>query len=224
MNLMDLFIKIGVDDQASGRIDKITAGIGKGLSIAAGIGLAAVTAAAVGIAKLAKSAIDQYAEYEQLIGGVETLYGSSLQTMDGYIAEFSQKSTAEIMAFQREAGLAVDGIIGPETIAALEKSYAAIGNASETVVQNATNAYKTAGMSANEYMNMVMSFSAVLLQNLGGDTAEAASYADRAIRDMADNANKMGTSMELVQNAYMGFSRGNYTMLDNLNKMGALAV
>ena len=86
----------------------------------------------------------------------------------------------------------------------------------------AENAYKTAGLSANEYMETVTSFSASLLQSLDGDTKAAASAADMAITDMADNANKMGTSMEMIQNAYHGFAKQNYTMLDNLNTMGAL--
>ena len=111
-----------------------------------------------------KQAIEAYADYEQLVGGVETLFKES----------------------------------------------------ADTVQQYAANAYQTAGLSANEYMTTVTSFSASLLQSLGGDTAEAARMADMAITDMADNANKMGTDMEAVQNAYRGFSRGNFTMLDNL--------
>ena len=85
----------------------------------------------------------------------------------------------------------------------------------------AENAYKTAGLSANEYMNTVTSFSASLLQSLGGDTEAAVEYADMAITDMSDNANKMGTSMEMIQNAYQGFAKQNYTLLDNL-KLGRL--
>lgn len=88
-----------------------------------------------------------------------------------------------------------------------------------TVIANANKAFKTAGMSANDYMSTVTSFSASLLQSLGNDTKKAAAYADRAIVDMSDNANKMGTSMELIQNAYQGFAKQNYTMLDNL-KLG----
>ncbi len=92
-------------------------------------------------------------------------------------------------------------------------------DSASTVIANAEKAYKTAGMSANEYMETVTSFSASLLQSLGGDTAAAASAADVALQDMADNANKMGTSMESIQNAYQGFAKQNYTMLDNL-KLG----
>ena len=93
------------------------------------------------------------------------------------------------------------------------------GNSAKKVITNANNAYTTAGISANEYMEQVTSFSASLLQSLGGDTEKACNYADTAVRDMADNANKMGTSMEDIQHAYQGFAKGNYTMLDNL-KLG----
>lgn len=167
MNLFELFVKIGVDDQASSNISKITKGLGNGLKTAAKIGTAAVGAAATGIVALTKSAVENYAEYEQLVGGVETLFGTSA----GKVQEY------------------------------------------------ASNAYKTAGLSANEYMETVTSFSASLLQSLGGDTEAAAEYADRAVTDMSDNANKMGTSMEMIQNAYQGFAKQNYTMLDNL-KLG----
>ena len=93
------------------------------------------------------------------------------------------------------------------------------GNSAKKVIENANNAYTTAGISANDYMQQVTSFSASLLQSLGGDTEKACNYADTAVRDMADNANKMGTSMEDIQHAYQGFAKGNYTMLDNL-KLG----
>lgn len=114
-----------------------------------------------------KQALNSYADYEQLVGGVETLFKDSAGVVENY----------------------------------------------------ANNAYKTAGLSANEYMNTVTSFSASLLQSLGNDTGKSAEYADRAIVDMADNANKMGTSMDMIQNAYQGFAKQNYTMLDNL-KLG----
>ena len=164
MNLFELFVRIGVDDQASGNIAKITSGLGKGLATAAKIGTAAVGVAAAGITALTTAAVNNYAEYEQLVGGVETLFKTS----------------------------------------------------SDKVMEYAENAYKTAGLSANEYMETVTSFSASLLQSLGGDTEAAAKYADMAITDMSDNANKMGTDMELIQNAYRGFAKSNYTMLDNL--------
>ena len=167
MNLMDLFIKISVDDQASSQVETIGSKLKGGLATAAKVGAAAVAAAGTAIVAIGKQAIEQYAEYEQLVGGVETLFKQSSDTVMGY----------------------------------------------------AENAYKTAGLSANEYMSTVTSFSASLLQSLGGDTEAAAKYADMAITDMSDNANKMGTSMEMIQNAYQGFAKGNMTMLDNL-KLG----
>ena len=167
MNLFELFVKIGVDDQASGKLSDLSSKLGNGLKTAAKIGTAAVGAAAAGITALTTAAVNNYAEYEQLVGGVETLFGKS----------------------------------------------------ADTVMKYAESAYKTAGLSANEYMATVTSFSASLLQSVGGDTEKAADYANRALTDMSDNANKMGTSMELIQNAYNGFAKANYTMLDNL-KLG----
>ncbi len=167
MNLFELFVKIGVNDQASGKLKDLGEKLGNGLKTAAKIGTAAVGAAAAGITALTTAAVNNYAEYEQLVGGVETLFKNSADTVVGY----------------------------------------------------AENAYKTAGLSANEYMSTVTSFSASLLQSLDGDTTKAADYADQAIRDMSDNANKMGTDMSMIQNAYQGFAKQNYTMLDNL-KLG----
>nr|DAQ50135.1 MAG TPA: tail tape measure protein [Caudoviricetes sp.] len=126
-----------------------------------------VKAVASGIKSLISGAIEGYGEYEQLVGGVETLFGSS----------------------------------------------------ADTVIKNAENAYKTAGLSANAYMETVTSFSASLLQSMGNDTEAAAKKADQALTDMSDNANKMGTDMQSIQNAYQGFAKQNYTMLDNL-KLG----
>jgi len=124
-------------------------------------------AAGAAAVSLGKEVIAAYADYEQLVGGVDTLFKESSQKLQTYAA----------------------------------------------------NAYKTAGMSANDYMETVTSFSASLIQSLGGDTEKAVKYADMAITDMSDNANKMGTDMSLIQNAYQGFAKQNYTMLDNL-KLG----
>ena len=129
--------------------------------------MAGIKAVASGIKSLVSGAIEGYGEYEQLVGGVETLFGSS----------------------------------------------------ADTVIKNAENAYKTAGLSANAYMETVTSFSASLLQSMGNDTEAAAKKADQALTDMSDNANKMGTDMSSIQNAYQGFAKQNYTMLDNL-KLG----
>ena len=160
MNLMDLFVKISVDDQASSQVETLSGKLKNGIATAAKVGASAVVAAGAAIVAIGKQAVEQYAEYEQLVGGVETLFKQSSDAVMGY----------------------------------------------------AKNAYKTAGLSANEYMNTVTSFSASLLQSLGGDTEAAAKYADMAITDMSDNANKMGTSMEMIQNAYSGFAKQNFTI------------
>lgn len=199
MNLFELFVKIGVDDQASGKLGEIGQKLGNGLKKAAKIGTAAVGAAAAGIAALTTAAVNNYAEYEQLVGGVETLFGAGGKSIEEYAASTGR------------------------TIAEAQSDYDALMRSQAAVIENASNAYKTAGMSANEYMSTVTSFSASLLQSLGGDTEAAAEYANQALTDMSDNANKMGTSMEMIQNAYQGFAKQNYTMLDNLNTMGALA-
>lgn len=167
MNLLDLFVKISVQDEASENVETLSGKFKNGLAAAAKVGAAAVSAAATGIAVLTKKALNSYAEYEQLVGGVDTLFKDS----------------------------------------------------SAKVQEYAANAYKTAGLSANEYMDTVTSFSASLLQSLGGDTEAAADMANVAITDMSDNANKMGTDMASIQNAYQGFAKQNYTMLDNL-KLG----
>lgn len=125
-------------------------------------------------------------------------------------------------------GAVVTGAVGlvkqvSSSYGALQQSIGGIetlfGESAQKVIDNANNAYTTASISANDYMQQVTSFSASLLQSLGGDTEAAANTADMAVRDMADNANKMGTSMEMIQNAYQGFAKQNYTMLDNL-KLG----
>lgn len=134
--------------------------VAKGFAV---VGAAAATA----FTAISTAAVNSYAEYEQLAGGVETLFKDSSNKLIGY----------------------------------------------------ADQAYKTAGMSANEYMSTVTSFSASLLQSLEGDTEKAADYANQAVIDMSDNANKMGTSIEMIQNAYQGFAKQNFTMLDNL-KLG----
>ena len=152
-----------IDKKAEGFGRSLLNGIGTAAKWAAGVVVAAGT---VGLA-IGKSAVEAYAEYEQLVGGVETLFGES----------------------------------------------------ADEVMKYAQNAYKTAGMTANQYMETTTSFAASLLSSLKGDTEAAAKYADMAITDMSDNANKMGTAIESIQNAYQGFAKQNYTMLDNL-KLG----
>ena len=150
-------------ESSGGKFEKLGSVL-KGVGAAMGAVALAAGAAAV---KLGKEVISAYADFEQLVGGVDTLFGDASQTVQNYAA----------------------------------------------------NAFKTAGMSANEYMETVTGFSASLIQSLGGDTAKAAEVADMAITDMADNANKMGTDLSAIQTAYQGFAKQNYTMLDNL-KLG----
>ena len=155
-------------------------------------GLKSLGSAAI---SLGKDALSSYADYEQLTGGIETLFGAQGMSLEEY-AKSVGKSTSEV------AG-----------------EYAKLNNAQKVVLSNADKAYKTAGMSANDYMENVTSFSASLISSLGGDTFAAAKAADQAIIDMSDNANKMGTDLGSIQNAYQGFAKQNYTMLDNL-KLG----
>ena len=150
----------GKAESASGKIGKAFGTISKGIAVGVG-------ACATAVGTVTKKAVDAFADYEQLVGGVETLFGDS----------------------------------------------------AKAVINYADVAFETAGLSANDYMETVTSFSASLLKSLDDDTAKSAEYANRAIIDMADNANKMGTSMESIQNAYQGFAKQNYTMLDNL-KLG----
>lgn len=175
MNLFELFVKIGADTtEANKGIDEVgqkTSGLGEklksGLATAGKVAVAGVAAGTAALGTLGTKAVAAYADYEQLVGGVETLFKDS----------------------------------------------------QDQVMDYANNAYKTAGLSANEYMETVTSFSASLLQSLDGDTSAAADKANLAITDMSDNANKMGTEMTSIQNAYQGFAKSNYTMLDNL-KLG----
>ena len=153
----------GEAESSGGKFEKLGSVL-KGVGAAMGAVALAAGAAAL---KLGKEVISAYADFEQLVGGVDTLFGDASQTVQNYAA----------------------------------------------------NAFKTAGLSANEYMETVTGFSASLIQSLGGDTAKAAEVADMAITDMADNANKMGTDLSAIQTAYQGFAKQNYTMLDNL-KLG----
>lgn len=167
-------------------------------SVVGTVGQVAGAAAAAGagaVASIVKSSVSNFGEFQQLAGGVETLFGSSYATVEEYAAG---------------VGMSLDDA------AATFEQYQ---QRQQTVMDNANNAYMTAGMSANEYMETVTSFAASLNSSLGEYAWQSANYADIAVRDMSDNANKMGTSMESIQNAYQGFAKQNYTMLDNL-KLG----
>lgn len=149
-----------------------------------------------------------------------------LQSGMGKVASVAQQAlgvfTGQMMTRAVDA-LANLGKSALDSVGQLEQNVGGVetlfGDAADAVIASADRAYQTAGMSANDYMSTVTSFSASLLQSLGGNTEEAAKVADMAIIDMADNANKMGTSMYMIQNAYQGFAKQNYTMLDNL-KLG----
>ena len=186
----------GVTGQASSSGDKMSATFGKIGKAAKVVGGAIAAAFAVDkIVDFGKYCVDMYANYEQLVGGVETLFGAGGKTLEEY-ADSVGKTVDEV-----------------------RDEYNRLMKAQQTVMDNASEAYKTAGLSANAYMETVTSFSASLIQSLGGNTEEAAKKANQAIIDMSDNANKMGTDMQSIQNAYQGFAKQNYTMLDNL-KLG----
>ena len=172
MDVFDLVAKLTLgtseyEQNLGGAKETATKGggaISSALGTAVKVGGAAVAAGATAVAAVTKSAVESYADYEQLVGGVETLFGES-------------------------AGKVID---------------------------DANQAFKTAGMSVNEYMETSIQSAAAMINSLGGDQEKAAEMMNMSITDMSDNVNKMGTTMESVQNAYRGFSRGNFTMLDNL--------
>ena len=172
-NVFDLQAKIGINtaeykkglSEASKEFSEFGGKVKDGAAKLAKISTAALGAAAAGVGVLVKQSVSAYAEYEQLVGGIETLFGES----------------------------------------------------AKKVLDNADKAFATAGMSANEYMETSIQGAAALINSLGGDTTKAAELMDMSIQDMSDNVNKMGTTMESIQNAYRGFSRGNFTMLDNLS-------
>lgn len=161
--------KMGNSSESAGKSSGTSFGgaFSAAAKVTAKAGIAAVTAAGAGVVALTKSAVSAYGEYEQLVGGVNKLFGDASDQLMGYAEE----------------------------------------------------AYKTAGLSANEYMEQATSFSAALINSLGGDTKKAAEITDVAMRAMSDNVNTFGSDMESVQNAFQGFSKQNYTMLDNL-KLG----
>lgn len=167
MNLFDLFVTVGLKDEVSDKVPAIGDKLKTGFSVAGKVAAVGIGAATTAVAGLTKAAVDGYADFEQLTGGVETLF----KTSSGQVEQYAQ------------------------------------------------NAFKTSGLSANEYMETVTGFSASLLQSLGGDTEKAAEIADQAVIDMADNANKMGSDITMIQSAYQGFAKQNFTMLDNL-KLG----
>lgn len=222
MELFKLFGKIVIDNEsANAAIDSTTSkasGLANGalskVGSVAGSAVKAVGTAAVAVGKtvvagatagtaaitaLAKKSVDAYANYEQLIGGVETLYGQKYESAE----EYAEK-TGSSLEFASEV-------------------FEMYSEREAQVLENSRNAYKNAGMSMNEYMETVNGFAASLTSSLGQYEWQAANYAEMIVTDMSDNANKMGTDIGMIKNAYAGFAKQNFTMLDNLNKMGALA-
>lgn len=200
MNLLELYAKLSLDtgDYDKGLDDSKSKAKSAGSFIASTLGKAAATttktvAAAygtvqAGITVLTKKSLDAYSSYEQLTGGVQTLFGAGGQNLKEYAKSIDT------------------------TVEKAKKKYKNLMSAQDAVMKSAAGAYKTAGMSANAYMETVTSFSASLIQGLGGDTKAAAKEADKAITDMSDNANKLGTNIQDIQNAYQGFAKQNYTI------------
>ncbi|MED9954518.1 MAG: hypothetical protein UFT36_06970, partial [Collinsella sp.] len=199
MNLLDLMIKVGLKDEASGKAEgvasKVVGTLGKAgatVAKAVGVGVAAVGA---GVAAVTGMSMNAYAAYEQNVGGIKKIFGNMGKSLEDYAAMTGQ------------------------TVEQCSGKWEQLEQAQTTVLANADRAYITAGLSANRYMEQVTGFSASLVSSLGGDTVKAAEYANTAMVDMSDNANTFGTAMEDLQNAYQGFAKQNYTMLDNL-KLG----
>jgi hypothetical protein len=194
--VFELFAKLGLDSseytnglgKANTEAHSVMGTIGNGFKTAAKIGAAAIGAATTAVGAFGMESIKSYANYEQLIGGVQTLYGNVYGSLEEY----------------------ADGV--GLTLDEAAQSWNQYQTREQDVLNNADKAYLTAGMSANEYMDTVNGFAAALNSSLGEYAWQSAAYADQAVGDMADNANKMGTSMESIQNAYSGFAKGNFTI------------
>lgn len=169
--------------------------IGHGLATAAKVGAAAVVTASTAVGALVAKSVSAYSDYEQLVGGVQKLYGNMGMTLEEYAKQQGKTSDAVRKDWERN-----------------EK-------AADLMMKNANNAFKTAGMSANQYMEVATSFSASLIGSLGGDTLKAAEMTDVAMRAISDNWNTFGGDLTMIQGAFQGFAKQNYTMLDNL-KLG----
>jgi phage-related protein len=195
---------VGITDAISKEIDGDAVGKKTGSSMASGIAsvlgksgaaiAAGFGAAMAGVGAVAKEAFSSFADYQQLTGGIETLFGAGGQSM------------MDMVTAAKEAGESTQGIVD---------KYMELKEAQDLVMGNAANAWKTAGLNVNEYMETVSGFAASLKQSTSSNI-EAAKAADVAVQDMADNSAKMGTSMESIMAAYAGFSKGQYQLLDNL--------
>ena len=195
INLLDLMVKIGIDDKATSGVEKVASKVKGAFGAIGRTAAAGVAAAATAVGALGSEALGMYASYEQNVGGIQKLFGNMGKSLEEYAALTGQ-STDECAGKWQQ-----------------------LEQAQTTVLANAGNAWQTAGMSANQYMEQVTGFSAALITSLGNDTNAAADYANMAMVDMSDNANTFGTDMQSLQWAYQGFAKQNYTMLDNL-KLG----
>ena len=195
INLLDLMVKIGIDDKATSGVEKVASKVKGAFGAIGRTAAAGVAAAATAVGALGSQALGMYASYEQNVGGIQKLFGNMGKSLEEYAALTGQ-STDECAGKWQQ-----------------------LEQAQTTVLSNAGNAWQTAGMSANQYMEQVTGFSAALITSLGNDTNAAADYANMAMVDMSDNANTFGTDMQSLQWAYQGFAKQNYTMLDNL-KLG----
>ena len=198
MNLLDLAVLISVDDKASEKISNVAMATGNlmsGIQKGAAVGISVVQQVATAVGSVLETTVGAIATYEQMEGGIAKLYGNAGQTLEEY-------ATANAMA-------------ADEATAAWERN----NQAQELMMQNAWNAWKTTGQNANDYMNTATQFSASLVSSLGGDTLKAAELTDVAMRAMSDNVNTFGSDFNSVSDAFKGFSKQNYTMLDNL-KLG----
>lgn len=200
MNLLDLFVKIGVKDEASAAVNDVSGNIVGKLAGAAKTAAKALAGmwAVKKVVDFGKAAFDAYSQFEQLEGGVAKLYGNANQSLDEYLSSM------------KDSGKSVDQ---------LTKTYKRNEEAQKLMMQQASDAWKTAGVDANTYMEQATSMSAALINSLGGDTVKAAEQTDVAMKAISDNVNTFGTDMASVSQAFMGFSKQNYTMLDNL-KLG----
>lgn len=210
MDVFDLVAKITLDkavfdkslrdaqknaEDASGSISKGFSKISTAMKTLGKVGVASLGTASAAVVSLTKKSVAAFKEYQQLVGGVKTLFGTQDMSLEQYAKSVGQ------------------------TVEQAQDKYNDLVAAQNLVEKNARQAFSSAGMSVNEYMEMATSTAAAMVSSLNGDTLKAAELTDQAIRDMSDNANKMGTNMESIQNAYNGFAKGNFTMLDNL-KLG----
>lgn len=199
MDLLDLFVKIGVDDQASSTVasiaGKITGTLGKAAGAAGKVAATAtkavaagVAAVSAGVAAVGAQSMSAYSAYEQNVGGIQKIFGNMGKSLEDYAALTGQ------------------------TVEECAEKWQILEDSQSRALANADKAWQTAGLSANAYMEQVTGFSAALVASLGGDTQKAVDYADMAIVDMSDNANTFGTDMESIQWAYQGFAKQNYTI------------